>query len=146
VGLFDRKIRCVAQAGWGRSVTARYNTYYAAKVPFIVYDEVGASLHGKDLVDWAEMPDCEFTCDFSRPLRMRFGLSPFRPEWELNLSLQRSRDLPSFGEQDCAVLDIVNGHMQNYLRLFDRCEPVERPGLAEMGSGVVVERTRNDSP
>ncbi len=121
-GVFDREIRCVASEGWDRRTFEQYNSYYYRKVPFILYDERGVARRGRDVVQWGRMPDSEFIRDFARPLGLYSGLSPFRPAWPLNISIQRTRESPPFTGRDCEILDIVNGHLQNYLRLLARCE------------------------
>ncbi len=119
VGIFDRSIRCQACGGWDRRTFEQYNAYYHAKVPFIAYDPAGVARRGRDIVLWNRIPDSEFMQDFARPLGLHSGLSPFRPAWPLVLSLQRTRESPPFTARDCEILDIVNGHMHNYLRLLD---------------------------
>ncbi len=122
VGVFDRAIRCVSCSGWDRRTFEHYNGHYYAKVPFILYNEAGVAYRGKDVVQWNRVSDCEFTRDFARPLGLHSGLSPFRPAWEQNISIQRSRDYPAFTRRDCEILDILNGHMNNYLRFLSRIE------------------------
>jgi DNA-binding CsgD family transcriptional regulator len=122
VGVFDRSIRCEACGGWDRRTFEQYNAYYHAKVPFIAYDPNGVARRGRDIVLWNRIPDSEFIRDFARPLGLHSGLSPFRPAWPRVLSLQRSRESPPFTARDCEILDIINGHMHNYLSLLDRCE------------------------
>ncbi len=121
IGVFDRDIRCVACGGWDRRTYEHYNTHYYAKVPFILYDERGVARRGKDVVQWGRMPDSEFTRDFARPLGLDSGLSPFRPAWPLNVSIQRSKDSPPFTRRDCEILDVLNGHFHNYMTLLSRC-------------------------
>lgn len=121
IGVFDRDIRCVAYRGWDRRTFEHYNTHYFTKVPFILYDDRGTARRGKDIVQWSQMPDSEFTRDFARPLGLDSGLSPFRPAWPLNISVQRSKDSPPFNKRDCEILDIINGHLHNYLTLLSRC-------------------------
>lgn len=121
-GVFDRDIRCVCCAGWDRRTFEHYNGHYYSKVPFILYNEAGVAYRGKDVVRWDYVKDCEFMIDFARPLGLSFGLSPFRPAWPLNISIQRSKDYPNFTRRDCEVLDIINAHMHNYLRYLSRIE------------------------
>jgi len=121
IGVFDRDIRCVSCGGWDRRTFEHYNTHYYAKVPFILYDERGVARRGKDVVQWGRMPDSEFTRDFARPLGLDSGLSPFRPAWPLNVSIQRSKDSPPFTRRDCEILDVLNGHFHNYMTLLSRC-------------------------
>ncbi len=118
IGVFDRSIRCAACGGWDRRTFEQYNAYYHAKVPFIAYDLKGVARRGRDIVLWNRIPDSEFMRDFARPLGLHSGLSPFRPAWPLVLSLQRSRESPPFTVRDCEILDIVNGHLHNYLTLL----------------------------
>jgi DNA-binding CsgD family transcriptional regulator len=120
IGVFDRDIRCVACGGWDRRTFEHYNTHYYSKVPFILYDERGVARRGKDVVQWGQMPDSEFIRDFARPLGLDSGLSPFRPAWPLNISVQRSKDSAPFTKRDCEILDIINGHFHNYLTLLAR--------------------------
>lgn len=134
-GVFDREIRCVSCAGWDRRTFEHYNEHYYVKVPFILYNEAGVAYRGKDVVLWSRVSDCEFTQDFSRPLGLHSGLSPFRPAWPLNISIQRSKDLPSFTHRDCEILDIVNAHMHNYLKYLLRIETLS--GDAALLPGVV---------
>lgn len=119
-GLFGRDLRCSACRGWDAATFDLYNGHYREKLPFILYDGRGAALRGLDVVPWDRMPDCEFVRDFAGPLRLRSGLSPFRPDWPLVLSLQRTADLPPFSARDCAVLDVVNAHAHNLLELHAR--------------------------
>lgn len=135
-GVFDRDIRCVSCAGWDRRTFEHYNGHYFAKVPFILYNEVGVAFRGKDIVQWSRVSDCEFTADFARPLGLHSGLSPFRPAWPLNISIQRSKEYPQFTRRDCEILDIVNGHMHNYLRYLSRIETLS--GEAGALPGVVA--------
>lgn len=118
IGVFDRSIRCDACGGWDRRTFEQYNAYYHAKVPFIAYDPRGVARRGRDIVQWNRIPDSEFMRDFARPLGLHSGLSPFRPAWPRVLSLQRSRESPPFTPRDCEILDIVNGHLHNYLTLL----------------------------
>jgi DNA-binding CsgD family transcriptional regulator len=134
VGIFDRSIRCEACGGWDRRTFEQYNAYYHAKVPFIAYDPKGVARRGRDIVLWNRIPDSEFMRDFARPLGLHSGLSPFRPAWPLVLSLQRSRESAPFSARDCEILDIVNGHMHNYLSLL------ERQGTAHGGPNAMPER------
>ncbi len=120
VGVFTRDIRCAAGKGWSARAYREYNSRYCEMVPFILYDDRGAALGGKDVVRWDAVPDCEFTADFSKPLRLAYGLSPFRPRLARNLSVQRSRDYPEFTPRDCRVLDVINAHMNNFMVLYDR--------------------------
>lgn len=121
-GVFDRDIRCAACAGWDRRTFEHYNEHYYSKVPFILYNEAHVAYRGKDVVQWSRVSDCEFTHDFARPLGLHSGLSPFRPAWPLNISIQRSKELPVFTHRDCEILDIVNAHMNNYMRYLSRIE------------------------
>ena len=121
-GVFDREIKCVSCLGWDRRTFEHYNGHYYAKVPFILYNEAGVAYRGKDVVQWSRVSDCEFTRDFARPLGLHSGLSPFRPAWAFNISIQRSKDFPSFTSRDCEILDVFNAHMHNYLRFLNRIE------------------------
>ncbi len=141
-GVFDRSIRCVACEGWDRRTFEQYNTYYCSKVPFILYDEKGIARKGRDVVQWWRLPDCEFVQDFSRPLGLHSGLSPFRPAWALNISIQRSRSSQYFSVRDCEILDIVNAHMQNYLRLLSIGEGTD-PIAGKTDEHSVAERQRS---
>ena len=76
-------------------------------------------------MQWWRLPDCEFVEDFSRPLGLHSGLRPFRPAWALNLSIQRSKGNQPFTSRDCEILDIVNAHMQNYLKLLALSESTD---------------------
>jgi len=132
-GVFTRDIRCVAGRGWSPRAYREYNSRYCEMVPFILYDDRGAALGGKDVVRWDAVPDCEFTADFSKPLRLAYGLSPFRPRLAQNLSIQRSRECPEFTPRDCRILDVINAHMNNYLSLYDM---IERPGESRAGESL----------
>ena len=103
IGVFDRDIHCVACGGWDRRTFEHYNTHYYAKVPFILYDDRGVARRGKDVVQWGQMPDSEFIRDFARPLGLDYGLSPFRPAWPLNVSIQRSKDSPIARSWTCST-------------------------------------------
>lgn len=137
-GVFDRDIRCVSCAGWDRRTFEHYNAHYYANVPFILYNEAGVAYRGKDVVRWDLVRDCEFMADFARPLGLSSGLSPFRPAWPLNISIQRSREYPQFTHRDCEVLDILNAHMHNYLRYLSRIETLS--GTSDALPGVVASK------
>lgn len=136
IGVFDRDIRCVTCSGWDRRTFEHYNGHYFSKVPFILYNEAGVAYRGKDVVQWNRVSDCEFTRDFARPLGLHSGLSPFRPAWPLNISIQRSKEFPAFTRRDCEILDIFNAHMHNYLRFLSRIEALS--GESADTSGVIV--------
>jgi len=133
-GVFDRDIRCVDCAGWDRRTFSHYNDYYFAKVPFILYNEAGVAYRGKDVVEWSRVSDCEFMQDFARPHGLHSGLSPFRPAWPFNISIQRSRDYPPFTHRECEILDIVNSHLHNYLRYLSRIEILSGESVTMPGS------------
>lgn len=129
-GVFNREIRCVSCLGWDRRTFEHYNGHYYAKVPFILYNEAGVAYRGKDVVHWNRVSDCEFTRDFARPLGLHSGLSPFRPAWAFNISIQRSKDFPLFTPRDCEILDVLNAHMHNYLRFLSRIESLSGGDVA----------------
>jgi len=148
IGVFDRDIRCVACDGWDRRTLEQYNAYYYAKVPFILYDNQGVACRGRDVVQWSRMPDSEFVQDFARPLGLHSGLSPFRPAWPLNISVQRSRESPPFTGRDCEILDIINGHFHNYLTQLARCEAAsgrDALGRAAVDDTAGFPAARNDA-
>lgn len=144
VGIFDRNIRCAACDGWDRRTFEQYNSYYHTRVPFIVYDPKGTARRGRDIVLWDRIPDSEFMSDFARPLGLHSGLSPFRPAWPLVLSLQRSRESPPFTTRDCEILDILNGHLHNYLTLLEHGVS-DIPCRSADGPGRSVQVARRDS-
>jgi DNA-binding CsgD family transcriptional regulator len=120
VGVYDAFTRCMRHNLWPAALVGEYNERFRQHIPWVTFDSAREVRRGTDIVRLADYPRSVFLNEFARPNNMYHGLNPYRPGFRYNLAVQRSRTEPRFGERDCAILDVVNGHFNNLLAIHDR--------------------------
>jgi DNA-binding CsgD family transcriptional regulator len=112
-----RKVVYRETIGGSESCNRAFQDYYHRVMP-----DVGITVKRFGVTDWQDYHHTEYVTDFSRPYNIRysagitnFGQSKFG---DLSLSINRSNDLPRFTETELKTLEIVQGHLTNFLAMF----------------------------
>jgi len=136
--LFDTAARGIAGIGLDEETRLCYNQYYSARIPFTprVYDVCRPSPFQR--VCWRDHEDSEFVRDFAFPSGIFYSLVNFTPTCRLSLSLHRSRSGPGFSPRDSAILSVVDPHLNNLYRCFEKLSGA----AALLSSEAIADRLR----
>ena len=118
-------------------VVKSYNDYYRMKQPGFVGPDGKHQdfdfLQSTTIIDWRRYRNVEYTTDFMLPNQMYKSLAHVLPTHQVTLSAQRSRRSPDFTDDDVAILDLLNSHVNNLYRLFSRRGDPPDPWLSIEG-------------
>lgn len=108
--------------GGSAACTRAFQEYYYQVMP-----DVGINKAKFGATDWNDFSGTEYVTDFIRPNNIRYsaGISNFGQNGlgDLSISINRSNDLPAFSELELNILEVVQGHLANYLAMLSLANP-----------------------
>ena len=124
--------------GLSDAADASYNDYYRRKAPSALLSEGGEHLNldfflSVSLIDWREFQNSEYVTDFMFPNRMYKTVTGYVPAQEIALAAHRSRLSSDFIDRDVTTLGLLNLHLNNLYKLFDRKGDPPDPFLSPQG-------------
>ncbi|MFA6506523.1 MAG: helix-turn-helix domain-containing protein [Treponemataceae bacterium] len=125
-GLLRSDGQYIACCGFDLKTVQDYNTYYVNKWDFLPLPLnqaiIGGSRYDLLPVNWTLYPNTEFVADFCRPLHIDSSLTFFQPGSAISITLHRKEKTILFNDTEKTTLRILNAHMNNYLRLYEKLD------------------------
>ena len=139
VGIFSTfDGRSLHGVGLSAAADASYNEYYRKKAPGPMLSAGGDRVNldfflSSTLIDWRRFQRSEYATDFMFPNHMYKTITRYLPAQEITLAAHRSRRSPGFAEREVTTLGLLNVHLNNLYRLFDRKADPPDPFLSPQG-------------